>query len=213
VLRSSLASVDAVVIQSLSTVLSALDRIPEIAGKRAAVIGQGPLGLLFSHALKTAGAAEVIGVDRVDRSDVADRFGVDTVVWDTSEHWANTISDADRPDLVIEAVGHQVATVNDAIEAVRPLGRIYAFGVPDSTHYPLAFQRMFRKHVLLHGGNILQWHRFLLEAETYLVDAPKLAGDYLTHVFPVTEAQQAFETAVTPKVGRIKVALVPPGRD
>src|SRR3954464_8799087 len=54
--------VEATVIQPLCTVLHQLDRIPDVAGKRAAVIGQGSIGLLFSHALKAGGAASVTGV-------------------------------------------------------------------------------------------------------------------------------------------------------
>ena len=60
--------VEATVVQPLCTVLHQLDRIPDVRGKRAAVIGQGSIGLLFSHALKARGAAWVTGVDRVDRS-------------------------------------------------------------------------------------------------------------------------------------------------
>ena len=39
-------------VQPLCTVLHQLDRIPDVAGKRVAVIGQGSIGLLFSHAVK-----------------------------------------------------------------------------------------------------------------------------------------------------------------
>ena len=67
-LDDELSHVEATVVQPLCTVLHQLDRIPEVAGKRVAVIGQGSIGLLFSHALKARGAAWVTGVDRVDRT-------------------------------------------------------------------------------------------------------------------------------------------------
>ncbi|HEY2793423.1 MAG TPA: zinc-binding dehydrogenase, partial [Micromonosporaceae bacterium] len=210
VLTGDLDDVAAVVAQPIATVLSALDRLPSVAGRHAAVIGLGPLGLLIAHALKARGAAIVTGVDRVDRRDVGARFGLDRVVWDASHHWATTIDDDDRPDLIVEAVGHQVATLNDAIEAARVGADLYAFGVPDSTHYPIAFQRFFRKLLHLHGGNIQDWKRYLAEAEKYLIDHPDLPRDYVTDVFPVDRAQEAFESAVRPAVGRLKVALIPP---
>lgn len=59
------------VLQPLACVLHALGRVGDVSGRRAVVLGQGPLGLLFSHALHAAGAAHVTGVDPVDRSDVA----------------------------------------------------------------------------------------------------------------------------------------------
>ena len=58
------------------------------SGQTAAVIGQGPIGLLFSHVLKARGAARVTGVDPVDRSDVAAAFGVDETVTARAERWA-----------------------------------------------------------------------------------------------------------------------------
>ena len=86
-LDDELSDVEATVVQPLCTVLHQLDRV-DVAGKRVAVIGQGPIGLLFSHAAKARGAAHVTGVDRVDRSDCAAAFGVDEVVHDDASAWA-----------------------------------------------------------------------------------------------------------------------------
>jgi threonine dehydrogenase-like Zn-dependent dehydrogenase len=51
-----LSATDATVIQPLCTVLNALDRLGDVAGRHVAVLGQGPIGILFSHALKARGA-------------------------------------------------------------------------------------------------------------------------------------------------------------
>ncbi|MGP4016182.1 zinc-binding dehydrogenase [Saccharopolyspora sp. 5N708] len=207
VLDSPLDDVPATVVQPLATVLCALQRVPEIAGRSAAVIGQGPLGLLFSHVLGAQGASRVIGVDRVDRADVADKFGVTEPVWDTSQRWAQQLSDAARPDIVVEAVGHQAATLNDAIAALAPGGVLFAFGVPDDDHYSVAFRQLFRKNATLAAGGTTNWRYWLALAEAYLHEHPDLADNYITHVFGVSEAQQAFELAATPARGRLKVAL------
>jgi L-iditol 2-dehydrogenase len=53
-LDDELSHVEATVVQPLCTVLHQLDRI-DVAGARVAVIGQGSIGLLFSHALKARG--------------------------------------------------------------------------------------------------------------------------------------------------------------
>src|SRR4051812_18577942 len=74
---AGLEPVIAVAMQPLACVLGALSRIPNIAGARTAVIGLGPIGVLFAHALKDLGAATVVGVDLVDRSDVAAEYGID----------------------------------------------------------------------------------------------------------------------------------------
>ena len=209
-LKPELSDVHGVVIQPLACVLCALDRFDSVSGKRAAVIGQGPIGLLFSHALKTLGA-EVIGVDVVDRSDLAADFGIDKVVWGSSRNWAPSLADDDRPSLVVEAVGHQVGTLNDAITAIAPEGQILAFGVNDDPVYPIDFHYLFRKNLTLHAGITTNNAHYLDEAQKYLGDHPGLAQKYVTNVLPIGEAQQAFEIAALPKVGRLKVVLTVDG--
>ena len=200
-------NIRATVIQPLATVLSAISQIPNPAGKHVAVIGQGPLGVLFSHVLKSLGARLVTGVDRIDRSDFGSQFGVDNVVWKTSDRWAREIDVSDPPEIVIEAVGHQPSTLNDAIEAAAFGGFIFAFGVPDDTHYSIAFQRMFRKSVTLLGGVTTDYVRFLSEAEDYLNKHPDLPEDYVTDVFPFDDAQAGFDCYAEPSPGRMKVVL------
>ena len=205
---SSLSNRDLVVVQPLATVLNALSRVPAIKGQEVAVIGQGPLGLLLSHVLKSSGAAKVTGVDQVDRNDVAGAFGVDEVVWRTSASWVESLEGPQRPAVVVEAVGHQVGTLNDAVGAVAPEGHIVAFGVPDDRFYPLAFFDMFRKNASLTSGVTRDWRRFLRDALVYLEHHRELPEAYITHEFAVRDAQKAFECASVPAVGRLKVALV-----
>ena len=142
----------ATVIQPLCTVLDGLERPGDVRGARVAVIGQGSIGTLFSHALNQRGAAHVTGVDPIDRRDVAAEFGVDECVWDTASRWAARLSDAERPDIVVEAVGHQGGTLDDAVQAVGHGGRVLGFGVPDEPYYAFPFARFFRKNATLFGG-------------------------------------------------------------
>jgi threonine dehydrogenase-like Zn-dependent dehydrogenase len=207
VLEDTLTSIHATAIQPLCTVLHALDRIPDIAGRRAAVIGQGTLGILFSHALKSLGASVVTGVDRVDRSDVATAFGVDEARWSHSTNWANDLLDTERPDIVIEAVGHQAGTLNDAVNALAPEGTIFAFGVPDDAYYAFPFERFFRKNAKILGGVATHRRAALMRARDYLERYPTLPDQYVTDVLPVDQAQLAYETAARPAAGRLKVAL------
>jgi L-iditol 2-dehydrogenase len=205
---SSLSDQELVAVQPLATVLNALTKVPVIEGKWAAVIGQGPLGLLISHVLKSKGASKVTGIDRIDRSEVGERFGVDDSVWQASSTWAASLPDSPRPGIVVEAVGHQIATMNDAIEAAGHDGHVVAFGVPDDPYYPINFTKVFRKHLTITTGVTHDWKRFLSDALAYLEDATDLARSYVTHTFAIGDVQQAFECAETPARGRLKVALL-----
>jgi threonine dehydrogenase-like Zn-dependent dehydrogenase len=197
------ADVEATVVQPLSTVLHQLDRIPDVSGKRVAVIGQGSIGLLFSHAVKTRGAAWVTGVDRVDRSDVAAAFGVDEVVHNDAAAWA---ADAEA-DIVVEAVGHHSGPLEAAVTALAPNGTVLAFGVPDETHYAFPFMAFFRKHATLISGAAIDRAQALANAREYLLAHRALLEPYITTVVGVHDAQAAFETAINPTAGRLKVVL------
>jgi len=206
-LDDELASVQATVIQPLCTVLYAVRRLGDVRGARVAVLGQGSIGMLFSYVLKAAGAGHVTGVDPIDRRDVAEAFGVDAMQWDTSSGWAASLGDDARPDIVVEAVGHQAATLEDAVEGVAHGGTVLAFGVPDDSHYAFPFARFFRKDGTLLAGITRDRTRSLEIARDYLVEHREMLDAYITDVFPVAETQAAFELAVKPTAGRLKVVL------
>jgi L-iditol 2-dehydrogenase len=207
-LDSGVTPVQTTTIQPVACVLNAVDRLPSVEGKWVAVIGQGPLGVLFSHVLKNMGAAKVTGVDEIDRSDVAKKFGIDEVVWSSSNRWVQQLSDSERPDIVIEAVGHQVATLNDAVEAVAPAGYVYYFGIPDDPSYPFNFQKFMRKNLTLASGSTWDRRYWLEEGVKYVDSNPNLFTDYLTHTFSTSDAQAAYQLANVPAVARLKVGLI-----
>jgi L-iditol 2-dehydrogenase len=206
-LDDELPAVQATVIQPLCTVLYAVRRLGDVRGARVAVIGQGSIGMLFSYVLKAAGAAHVTGVDPIDRRDAAEAFGVDTMEWSSSSAWAASLGDDARPDIVVEAVGHQPATLEHAVEAVAQGGTVLAFGVPDETHYAFPFARFFRKDATLLAGITRDRRQSLAIARDYLVEHREMLDAYITDVFPIAEAQAAFELAVKPTAGRLKVVL------
>ena len=206
---SALTPQHAVALQPLACVLYAVEQLPGLTGRHVAVIGQGSIGLLFSYVAKAAGAAHVTGVDPVDRTAVADAFGVDTVVRATSDRWVRHLSATDRPDVVIEAVGHQVATLGHAVEAAAFGGTVFYFGVPDDDCYPISMRTMLRNNLTLKSGVTLDRRRVLALADEFARAHPDLLPAYLTHTVSVADVQSAFELACRPTPQRIKIALVP----
>jgi threonine dehydrogenase-like Zn-dependent dehydrogenase len=194
---ADLTDAEATVIQPLATVLYALDRLGDVRGARAAVIGVGSIGLLVAHVLRTRGA-HVTGVDRVDRSGL----WLDEVLWGDA-----AMLPSDAFDLVVEAVGHQTNTLTAAVEAVAVGGTVLAFGVPDDAHYAFPFTRFFRKNATLVGGVAKQRGASLTAARAYELSERDFLNDYITDVLPVACAQEAFERAATPIAGRRKIVL------
>lgn len=204
----TLSPAQAIGLQPLACVLYAIEQLPDLARRHVGVIGQGSIGLLFSAAAKAAGAQRVTGVDPVDRAEIAARFGTDTYVRATSDRWVSHLGRDDRPDVVIETVGHQVATLNHAIEAAAPGGTVFYFGVPDDDSYPISMRTMLRRNLTLKSGVALERPRMLELANKFAADHPRLLPDYLTHTFGLDDVQGAFELASRPVPGRGKIAIV-----
>jgi threonine dehydrogenase-like Zn-dependent dehydrogenase len=198
----------AIGLQPLACVLYAVEQLPDLVGKRVAVIGQGSIGLLFSYVAKAFGAARVTGVDPNDRTAIGSAFGVDTVVRATSDRWIRHLPSEDKADVVIEAVGHQVATLGHAIEATAFGGTVFYFGVTDDDTYPISIRTMLRNNLTLKSGVTLERRRMLHEADAFARDHPDLLPMYLTHTFGVDDVQSAFEVACRPTPGRVKIAIV-----
>lgn len=197
----------AVAVQPLACVLYAMEQLPDLRDKRVAVIGQGSIGLLFSYLAKVAGASHVTGIDPIDRVAIGATFGVDEVVRATSDRWVGQLAPADKADVVIEAVGHQVATLGHAIEAAAFGGTVFYFGVTDDDTYPISIRTMLRNNLTLKSGVTLDRRRVLAKADAFAREHPDLLPNYLTHTFGVDDVQGAFELASRPTPGRIKIAI------
>ena len=198
----------AVALQPLACVLYALEQLPNLKERHVAVIGQGSIGLLFSYVAKAFGARRVTGVDPIDRDGIGKEFGVDTIVRATSDRWVSHLDANDRPDIVIDAVGHQVATLGHAIEAAAFGGTVFYFGVPDDDSYPISMRTMLRNNLTLKSGVTLDRRRVLCAANELAREHPELLTAYVTHTFGVDGVQAAFELACRPTPERIKIAVV-----
>ena len=202
--------VAAIPLQPLACVLHGLTRLPtDLSESNVAIIGLGPVGLLYAHALRDRGARKIVGIDLVDRSDVEQGFGLDSSEVTISRVWSNLQENRDQFDLVIEAVGHQVGTLQDAINVVAPEGTIVYFGTPDDRHYPIDFGQMMDKNAILQTGRTPQNRRreAMIRAQDYAVRYPGLFTEYITHVLPMGELQAAYELAASPAHNRLKVIL------
>jgi L-iditol 2-dehydrogenase len=203
----SLTPAQAIGLQPLACVLYACEQLPDLADRHVAIIGQGSIGLLFSYVAKAAGARRVTGVDPIDRTSLATTFGVDDPVRATSDRWVSRLAAADRADVVIEAVGHQVATLAHAIEATAFGGTVFYFGVADDDSYPINMRLILRNNLTLKSGVTLDRRRMLELAGKFAAEHPELLGTYLTHTFGVADVQQAFDLACRPVAERVKIAI------
>ena len=118
-----------IVAQPLATVLRAMARTGPVINQRCAVVGQGPMGLIFTHLLRRMGASQVIGIDRVPwRLRWATRLGATAVVDASQENVIEVVrarTGGKMIDLCVEAVGRPEAldTAAPPPAAARPVVR------------------------------------------------------------------------------------------
>jgi len=173
-------------LEPLGVALHAADLGHLRLGGTAAVIGCGPIGLLLTELLRSAGAARVIAADplphrlraAIDRGAEASPLGAGP-----TEAVA---------DVVFEVAGTDVA-VDAALTAARPGGRVVLVGIPDGD------RTSFRASLARRKGLTIAMSRRM--NETYpraiaLASAGRVDLDALvTHRIPLARAPEAFAVA------------------
>jgi threonine dehydrogenase-like Zn-dependent dehydrogenase len=182
-------------IQPLSTVVYALDRLGDVAGHTVMVVGLGPIGLLATWLLHKYGA-QVIGVDPIAwRCAAAQRLGAAQTLEVHSDRLVSLIAYDDTwepADICVEAVGQQMRTINDCLYLVKHCGVVLALGIPLEPVYPFDYMRFFRRNLQLIGS-------VTPPDETYMVRAADLVGRHeqelaflITHRFGLDRAGEAY---------------------
>jgi threonine dehydrogenase-like Zn-dependent dehydrogenase len=200
------------VIQPLSTVMNAVDRLENLEGKTVAVMGLGSIGLLFCWLLKKRGAKHIAGIDpSVQRCQSAQKYGADSVFpmrsIEVVQQSRQNPAFWSPPGIIIEAVGHQMETLNDCLELVQKRGTVLAFGVPDQPVYAVEYETLFRKNLQIIASVTPVWSEYLVKARDVYLSSRGELGSLVTHRFPVREADQAFSLYESHEDGIIKALI------
>lgn len=200
--------------QPLGTVLWAARKLPNLLDLDVAVVGQGPIGLFFTHLVSNMGARRVIGLDKLDyRLEFARAMRATHTVNVDREDAAQAVrdyTDGRGADVVIEAVGHQVESVQLAIRLVAKHGTVLLFGVPDEEHYPLPIHDMVYQNLRVIGSIHPNVQRDLPLALDMIRQGRINVGPLITHRFAFADAQAALELAINRVDNPIKVLLTTP---
>ncbi len=138
--------------EPLSTVVNGARQASVFPGETAAVVGAGPIGLMFVALLRLAGATVVAVEPGPERAALAERLGADLVVDPTREDVAAAVRRASGglgADVVVDAVGSQLPA---ALELVRRGGRILLFGVNARARAEIVQERITREELTIVGS-------------------------------------------------------------
>ncbi len=202
---ASLADEELLLTEPLAVVVRAVNRGAPTAGETAAVVGAGTLGLLALQVLRARGA-RVLVVSRTQRRlDLAQALGAEEVHALSAGPLAAAafrFSRREGVDLVVETAGAAEA-VTQALELVRPGGRIVLTGLP---HEPtrVSFFSIVRREVTLLGSMI--YRDEFPEALRLVASGAVKTRPLVTHQFKLDAIAEAFRTHTDSSA--IKVALV-----
>lgn len=173
-------------IQPLSTVVCGVDRLGDVAGRSAAVVGLGPIGLLTTWLLCQRGA-QVVGIDPLAWRCAAARHLGAARTHDV--HSGRVLEVATQreawqaADICVEAVGQQTRTINDCLSLVRHQGQVLALGVPLEPVYAFDYMRFFRANLELIASVTPPDESYMERAAELLTGHEQELAFLLTHRF------------------------------
>ena len=193
-LPDGLSDVEASLLEPLGVALHALDLGHVRSGTSAGVFGCGPIGLLVIQALRAAGVETVVATDPLaHRAAAAAALGAVHAVH-PEELAGIRLPGGLGVDVVFETAGEDGALA-DAIQAVRPGGRVVIAGIPDGDRTSFVASPARRKGLTLLLCRRMEpadLPRAIRLAEGGRVDLAPLVGER----YPLSAWQEAFAALV-----------------
>jgi len=181
-------------------------------GERVLILGAGTIGLLAIAAARAAGAAEIWVAARHAHQEAAARMlGANECFAGGSDEILRRRLPAEPIDLVVETVGGEADTLNEAIRCVRPGGRVAVLGVfgkqptIDAVALMVKEIRLFGSMTYGRGSE----HSDFDVALQLLAAQPERFRNLITHQVALSDIARGFEVAGDKTSGSIKVLIDP----
>lgn len=197
--------------QVVGCVSHAVFRIDRPYKKSVVIMGQGPIGLIFTALMKRHGASMVIAADVLDyRLEIAKQMGADYVINPEKENALEKVKELtgnEMADIVIDAYGQKSEVINQCFELARHGGQLAFFGICLEESPRLNFNTFFRKELRMIasvGPDLAVDYPYALEMILAgVIDVSKISS----HAMPFENIQEAFEMSIARKKNVIKVVL------
>jgi len=190
--------------EPLAVAVRAVGRARVAARSRLLVIGAGSVGLLCGLAARALGAHVAIAARHPAQRAAAERLGLEPLREDELRTWAERA----QPAAVIETVGGHAPTLEQAIGACAPAGRVVVLGL-FSRPVPIDALALMARELEVVGSNTYGHEHGSDFARGVALLAPHAAelASLQTHRFPLRELPRAFRTAADKRSGALKVVL------
>ena len=200
----------AALLEPLGVALHAIDLAHINVGHDVAVIGAGPIGLLCARVAKLSGAARVFVADRLPwRLALAERWGCETIRVEPGGDLAAAQimrrTDGRGVDVALEAAWSDEASVRDAVDALRPGGRLVVVGISDDDRLTFQHSSVRRKGLTIALCRRMK-HTYPRAIRLALSGQVELSA-IISHRYPLAESAAAMEAALGYQDGVIKAMV------
>jgi L-iditol 2-dehydrogenase len=208
----SVSFTEAAMVEPLACVLRGLHETNVEIGDTVAVIGGGPIGLMFVQVAKLTGCNVIAVVKRDSQVAAATRFGADDVVQVTSvgdpvEAVRALSPDRRGADVVVEDVGRPQAW-EWAVDMVRKGGTVNFFGgCASGTKVNLDTNRLHYSEITL-KATFHHTPESVRKAFALIAEKKIRSTDYVTGEAPLSRLQQVLRHMLN-RNGDIKTAIIP----
>ncbi len=177
-------------------------------GAKVAILGVGPIGLSVLLPARAQGAAAVYVTDKIDaRLALARRAGAD---------WAGN---PDREDVVAAITGHEPAqmdvvfeccgqqeALNQAIELLKPGGKLMLIGIPPTLdRVSFVIEKLRRKEICIQ--NVRRQNHCVQPALEMMARKEFDVRVLVTHRFPFAQTREAFDLVAGYRDGVVKAMV------
>jgi L-iditol 2-dehydrogenase len=165
----------------------------DFAGKNVGILGFGPIGMSVLLSLLQKGAKNVYVTDKIDgRLLIAKRSGAMWTGNPDIEDVETTIKEMEPAllDVVFECCGKQEA-VDQAIDILKPGGKLLIIGIPEFDHWSFPVDKMRRKEICIQ--NVRRQNGALEETLELLAEGKIDVSLMPTHRFKFDNTKKAFD--------------------
>lgn len=175
--------------------------------KKAGILGFGPIGMSVLLPVLAQGAEKVYVTDKIDeRLKIAKESGA---FWTGNPDKIDIVDEIRKQeplllDVIFECCGQQEA-MDQAVELIKPGGKIMVLGIPETDRWSFSADLMRRKEVTL--TNVRRQNHSTEEALELIDKKILFVDNMVTHQFPFAEARAAFDLVAGYKDGVMKAMI------
>jgi L-iditol 2-dehydrogenase len=197
-----------VLVEPLSIGIYAVNHLKDIKADKIGILGTGPIGLSVLLAAQKTDIPAIYITDKIQsRIEAALNAGAK---WggnpDESDIVGAIKNQTSGLDVVFECCGDQAA-LDQAVELLRPGGKLLILGIPGIDRISFNISRLRRKEISI--LNIRRQNQCFQTALDMIKNGSVEVDFMATHTFPLIEAQNAFELASSYEDGVIKAIISP----